>query len=160
MSIDRCRPRATRTGVAALAALTTVVLVACTDSTAGDETGADVEDVVSEPESGADPLIGEEVELSAEVDEVLAPGVLTIAGTEDTDVEPLLVVRTSLDIPLAPDQAIRVYGTVGEAFVITEAEEDLGTDLDDTALAEWEGEPYVLAERIDVIESDREQAGP
>ncbi|SDN76047.1 hypothetical protein [Geodermatophilus sp. DSM 45219] len=161
-------PRTVRTAAVAVAAVSTLGLSACGGDTAGTEAGADVEDVVEEepPADGpydgvydsafydeVDSYAGEEVTLSADVDEVITPEAFTIAGTDDTSVEALLVVGATGDTELAPETTVGVTGTVMESFVLTDVEEDLGVDLDDALFAEWEQEPYVVAESVAVLEN-------
>jgi hypothetical protein len=171
-------PRTARAAVVAVAALSAVGLSACGGDTAGTEAGADVEDVVEEEPAeeepaeeepledgpyegvydtafydGVDTYVGEEVVLSADVNEVITPESFTIAGTDDTSVEALLVVGATGDTELAPETTVGVTGTVQEAFVVTEVEEELGVDLDDALFAEWEQEPYVVADDVEVLEN-------
>lgn len=147
-------------------------VTAC-DGTSGSEEGADVEDVVEDeapiednPDAAADPyegvydqtfydtvnqFLGTEVTLSADVNEVIDPISFTIAGTDDTTVEALLVVRpqngTAPDI--SPGSTVQVTGTVMEAFNVETVEEELGVDLDEALYEDWEGETYVQASTID-----------
>jgi hypothetical protein len=102
---------------------------------------------------GLDSYVGEEVTLSADVNEVITPEAFSIAGTDDTSVEALLVVGATGDTELAPETTVGVTGTVQEAFVVTEVEEELGGDLDDALFAEWEQEPYVVADDVEVLEN-------
>lgn len=162
-------------GAAALA----LGLGAC-GTTAGDEDGTSVEDVneaeqevEAEADAGAgdyaydgvydntyleqqDDLIGQEVTLSASVNEVLDDTSFTIAG-DGSDVDPLLVVGAASDTAsmVQADQEVDVSGTVEQAFVLTEVESDLGVDLDDELYAEWEGQTYLSADSVDVgVEED------
>jgi len=88
-------------------------LAACSNDTAGPETGVDVEDVLEgdekvleEPNPGQydgiydeqffdsiTDYIDTDVTLSAKVGEVFSDHALTIAGTDDTTVEPLLIIQ-------------------------------------------------------------------
>ena len=160
-------PKAIRTTVAAIAVVSALGLTACSD-TAGAEAGADVEDVAEEESldeglyegpydtdfyDGLDGYVGEQVTLSADVNEVITPETFTIAGTDDTTVEPLLVVGATGDAQLAPETTVEVTGTVQESFVVTDVEEELGVDLDDALFAEWEQEPYVVADNVEVLEN-------
>ena len=166
-------PRTARAAVAAVAALSALGLSACGGDTAGTEAGADVEDVVEEepleeepaaagPYDGVydsafydevDSYVGEEVVLSADVNEVITPESFTIAGTDDTSVEALLVVGATGDTELAPETTVGVTGTVMESFVVTDVEDELGVDLDDALFTDWEQEPYVVAEDVAVLEN-------
>lgn len=44
-------------------------------------------------------------------------------------------------------------GTVEETFVLADVEQDLGVDLDDALSADWEQQPYVVAEDVEVLEN-------
>ncbi len=160
-------PKGIRTAVAAFAAVSTIGLTACGD-TAGSEAGADVEDVAEEeainegayggpydPDfyEGVEDYLGEQVTLSADVNEVITPEAFTIAGTDDTSVEALLVVGATGDAQLAPEATVEVTGTVQETFVVTEVEEELGVDLDDALFTEWEQETYVVADSVEILEN-------
>ena len=158
-----------------------VGLTACSDDTAGSEAGADVEaiqeddiaaadapvDEVGEPpeaeDAPVDPLVfgedfddaqsfvGQEVTVSADVDEVIAPGVFTIAGTGNTSLEPLRVVADPTT-DVTEDAAIAVTGTVHQYSPddLAEAEEVLGDDFDPSLFEDVEeGEPYIVATAID-----------
>lgn len=48
------------------------------------------------------------------------------------------------------DQEVDVSGTVIETFVLTEAEEELGLDLDDELYPEWEGQSYISANAVSI----------
>ena len=142
----------TRSRTAVLGAAAAVALTACGGDTAGPEVGTTVGDVQADPAA----YEGQEVRVSADVDEVLDPTAFTIAGTDDTSVDPLLVVGAEESNNLEPDLTVAVEGTVRLAFDLTEAEEELGTDLDDALLEGWAGRPYLVAESIDTsVPSDQ-----
>lgn len=146
------------------------------DGTSGSEQGADVEDVVEEDEAineeavaeEADPAaepydgaydatfydemntyVGDEVTLSADVNEVIDATSFTIAGTDDTTVEALLIVHPEDAPEVSPELTVSVTGTVMEAFDLAAVEEEMGVDLDDALYEDWDGEPYVEANSID-----------
>jgi hypothetical protein len=135
MRTDLGQARARRvTGAVVAAGLGLGVLAGCGNDTAGPETGASVEDVQEEPaaeepldeepaagaqEVGADEarsFVGQTVTVSADVNEILGPQAFTIAGTENTDAEPLLVIANQPDQLVQPDSALAVTGTVRQAF--------------------------------------------
>lgn len=173
------RPLA-RTAVAGVFAVSALSLTACSEDTAGPETGTDVEDVQEEdvveedveedvaadgPYDGLydtafyddiNSYVGEEVTLSADVNEVISSSSFTIAGTDDTDVEALLVVSATEVTDLEPDLTVAVTGTVEQAFDLTTVEEDLGVDLDDDLYDAWDQEPYLVASSVDTsVASDQ-----
>lgn len=170
----RTRPLARR-AAAGLVAVAALALTACgEEDTAGPETGIDVEDVQEEadeddaalePYDGpydtafaddVDSYVGQEVTVSADVNEVLSTSSFTIAGTDDTDVEELLVVGATEVSGLEPDLAVAVTGTVQEAFDLPAVEDELGVDLDDDLYTSWEEEPYLVAESVDTsVASDQ-----
>lgn len=154
----------TRTAAAAgAAALALTGLSACGD-TAGTEEGVDVEDVQQEGDNNdfiydgpydetfnedMDQYEGETVTVSAEVNDVLSENAFTIAGTEDTSVEELLIVSAEGNADLAEDDPVEVTGVVHQAFESTTVEEDLGFTLEEELFADYDGEPYIEATTVD-----------
>lgn len=101
--------------------------------------------------------VGEEVTIAALVGEVVSPNVFTIIDTTDAGesteatpvdidevvIEPLLVVHGD-DVPgLAPANPVGVVGVVREAFYVDIVEEELGVDLGEGTVEQWEGQPYI-----------------
>lgn len=158
-----------------------VGLTACSNDTAGSEAGADVEAIQEDDAAAAeapvedaeepleaedapvDPLVfgedfddaqsfvGQTVTVSADVNEVIAPGIFTIAGTENTTLEPLRVVADPTT-DVTEDAAIAVTGTVYQydPDELAEVEGVLGDDFDPGLFEEVEeGEPYIVASSID-----------
>lgn len=156
-----------KTAAALVLPFAALTFVGC--GTSGPEEGATVEDVVEGEEEPLeedalaydgvydtafyddyDSLVGEEVTVSAKVNEILSPEAFVIAGTDDTTVEPLLIVHNLGELPeLQEELTVAVTGTVQEAFVLTDVEEELGVDLDDERYADWEGERYIQATAVD-----------
>lgn len=162
MTQHRTARRLAGPAVAGVLAVSGLGLTACGSDTAATEAGADVQDVTQEEAAGpydgvydvdfhddVDSWVGEEVTLSADVSEVLSPSSFTIAGTDDTTVEPLLVVSATEVSGLADDLAVSVTGTVEESFALTDVEDELGVDLEDGLYTDWEGEHYVVATSVD-----------
>lgn len=152
----------TRTlALAGLIPLATFSLAGC-NSTSGSEEGAAVEDVVEEdgetaPYSGAldsefydayQSYIGEEVTVSADVNEIVSDTSFTIAGTDDTTVEALLIVAESEMAEVEPGLAVSVTGTVMESFDLPTVEEETGLDLEEDAYADYDGENYIVASEV------------
>lgn len=152
-----------RTAAAVLAAFVGMGgLAACSDDSAGPETGAaDVEDVAEEPAEDAQPLadqadslMGETVTVSAEIEEVVAPSAIRIGE------EGLLVLSagpTFSDMGFEVDQGLveddvvlQVTGTVG-SLVFPDIEETFGYDWNDEELVEFEGERVLVASEIDTL---------
>lgn len=160
-----------RLAALSIAPMAIVGLVGC-NSTSGTEEGADVEDIVEEepvaeepagdadagPYDGVydqgfyddmDSYVGEEVTVSADVNEILTPMSFTIAGTDDTTVEALLVLHDKELPEVTPGLTVGVTGTVQKAFDLPTVEEEMGVDLDDAAFEDWGGEPYIEAASVD-----------
>lgn len=160
MSLNpRYRPLA-KIATAGVVAVSAFGLTACSDDTAGPETGTDVADIQEDdgPYNGAydsrfydefDSYEGEEVTVSADVNQVVSPSSFIIAGTDDTDVEPLLVISATEVAGLAPDLTVAVTGTVQRAFDLTAVEEELDVDLDDDAYGVYDQQPYIVATSVD-----------
>lgn len=92
---------------------------------------------------------GRTVTLSADVNRALAPGAFTLAGTDDTTIEPLLVLAPDEGTEVRADHSVAVTGTVHLSFDLTSVEEETGTDLDDELLERFDGKPYVTAGRVE-----------
>lgn len=132
-------------------------LAGCDTNTAGPETGTDVEEVqpdafrdtVEEAEQAED---GESVTVSAELNEIISPSSFTIAGTDETSVEPLLVVHDQQLPQIQPGDAVQVTGTVYRNIQLPRLEETAGLDLDDAMHEEWEGKTSIVATEISALE--------
>jgi len=147
--------RARKAGAAlTLAALT---VSGCGNDTAGPETDTDVEEVqpdvirdtVEEAEQAQD---GESVTVSARVNEIISPLSFTIAGTDDTTVDPLLVVHDDQLPEVEPGQIVQVTGTVYRNIQLPRLEENAGIDLDDGLHEEWEDKTCIVATQVSVLE--------
>jgi hypothetical protein len=153
-----------RRALVGIVAASTLGLTACSEDTAGPETGTDVGDIQGEGGEARGPHDGEydidfyedlesyadqEVTVSADVNEVVSPTAFTIAGTDDTTVEELLILGAEDTTVLEPEMTVAVTGTVHPEFVIEDVEQDLGVDLDDALFEVWFQEPYIVAESVD-----------
>jgi hypothetical protein len=88
--------------------------------------------------------------------QIISPTSFTIAGTDDTTVEPLLVVHDGTLKELAPDLTVAVTGTVHRTFDLPTVEDEIGLDFDDALFEEWEADPYIEASKIDTsVASDQ-----
>ena len=157
--------RAGRTAAAVLAAVVGMGgLAACSDDSAGPETGADVEDVADEPAGAdapsmdeADPMMGQTVTVSAEIEEVVADSAIRIGD------ENLLVLSAGptfedmgfelVDGLVEDDVVLQVTGTVG-TLVFPDIEDEFGFDWDDEELVEFEGERVLVASEVDTLEGE------
>lgn len=157
----------TRWALAGALSLSVLGVASC--GTEGAEKGADVEDVQevteeTETNNAANPFDGtydqgflddvdvrkgQTVTVSANVNKIIAPDAFTIAGTEDTTVDPLLVLHKDAEPELKPELTVKVTGTVHVAFDLPAVEQDLGVDLDDALFEDWNGKPYLEASKID-----------
>lgn len=144
------------------------VLGVASCGTEGSEKGADVEDVQevteeTETDNPANPFDGpydqgflddvdvrkgQTVTVSANVNKIIAPDAFTIAGTEDTTVDPLLVLHKDAQPELKPELTVKVTGTVHVAFDFPAVEKDLGVDPDDALFEDWNGKPYLQGSKI------------
>ena len=94
---------------------------------------------------GADIYVGEVVTVSANVNEVVTPMSFTIAGTDETTVDPLLIVHDGTMTELSEGTDVEVTGTYQEAFDLPTVEENMDLDLDDDGFADHDKEPYIEA---------------
>lgn len=104
----------------------------------------------------ANDYAGQEVNVSADVNEVLSDDAFTIAGTDDTSVDEMLVVGADSTSELENDLTVSVTGTVQEDFDLVTVEENLGVDLEDELYEDWDGQTYIEASSIDTsVASDQ-----
>ena len=164
MLLNRTHPLG-RGAAAGLLAMSTFGLVACSEDTAGSEEGVSVEDVQEGGEDGGASAYdgaydsdfetdvtsyeGETVTVSAEINEILGDQAFTIAGTEDTDVEPLVVIHKDAMENLEAGTVVEVTGVVHKALDVPKVEDAIETDMDDVVLEDFEAEPYIEATNID-----------
>ncbi|WP_035780657.1 hypothetical protein [Arthrobacter sp. H14] len=144
------------------------------EDTAGPEESADVQDIteddgVEESEAAdsrydaaydqafvdeMDTYVSETVTLSAKVNDDITPKFFSIAGTDDTDVEPLLVMHGEDTMDVQDGLTVKVTGTLHKALDIAALEENMGVDLNESALENWNGEPYLEAGEISVLDDN------
>ena len=93
--------------------------------------------------------VGQQVTVSADVNDVISPTAFTIAGTENTTVDELLVLHAQGGPTVTPDSAVQVTGPVRQGFSIPQAEQFVGVDLDDGLFTDWEGQNYIEASSVD-----------
>lgn len=164
--------RPARLVAGSMLAVAALGITACSE-TEGDEKGASIEDVQEEDSDFAsadnfydgaydsdfaddmDSYVGQEVTLSAEVAEVVSDKAFSIAGG---DVEALLIVGAESQNDIEPGQLVKVTGTVKKALTVTELEDELQFELDDNLFIDWEGEPYVVATKVDSTVNDDNDA--
>ncbi|MDT0275472.1 hypothetical protein [Blastococcus goldschmidtiae] len=158
-SLSPRRPAGRRPTIAVLLAAAVAALPACSEDTVDAGTGSDAPDVRG-PDDLQDPYDGEygedfrddiagyegqEVTLEAAVDQVISPVAFTITAPDGDDVEPTLVIVEEPVIDLAPGAEVVVAGVPHEEFDLAAVEEELGAELPEEELEEWDDEPYVLA---------------
>lgn len=165
----------TRTAVAALITAAGLGLTGC--GTEGPETGTDVEDVTegevlesspapeNNPTAGdtfignydqdfydeRETYAGQEVTLSAEVNDVLDDDAFVIAGTAETTVDPLPVLYNMDQIDIEEGQVVEVTGTVQEAFDLPTIEDETQKDLEDDLYQDYDQQPYLEATDVQLI---------
>lgn len=157
----------TRVGAAAVLSVAALGLSGCSDTT-GTETGVDVQDVQegAEDASAADTsqkeihygqafytdlksLDGKTVTVSANVNEIISDNAFTIAGTDKTTVDALLVMHTKSIPDLKPGLTVAVTGMVHYVFDLPTVESQSGLTLDDNTYSRWDQKPYIEASRVD-----------
>jgi hypothetical protein len=94
---------------------------------------------------------GIEVTLEAVVDQVISPMAFTITAPGGQDVESTLVVVAEPVAGLAAGADVVVAGVPREEFDSAEVEEQLGAELPAEELEEWDDDPYLEA---DIVELD------
>lgn len=152
---SRLKKVATTAGMACAA----LGLAACGDE--GDTSGSEQKVSIKELQQTPKEYVGQTVMVSADVNDDISPQAFSIAGTDESSVVPLLVLHleeeddpeeegeTSFD---AQDGLpVEVTGTVKGSFDVVALEEKTGKDLNETALENWSGQPYIMATEVDVI---------
>lgn len=128
----------------------------------GDEPGvegvADGERTLAELMGELDDYIGEPVTVAAEVEEVLSDQAFTLAADENNSMEPLLVVSAETG-QVDEGADVIVTGTLQESFTVTEAEGELGTDLDDDLFATWREDYYLVGTAVNPDDPDGDEDG-
>lgn len=135
--------------IAALAAaVLPLSLTACgDDDTAGPETGTDVEDITEDDQYfDGDQFVGEEVTVSAEVEEVLNQQSFVLDGGGWGD-ESLLVVSADT-MKLQEDDVVQVTGTVRE-FTYDDYADEYGLVADPGVYDDYSEEEFLEASSID-----------
>jgi len=118
-----------------------------------------LEDIAENPSE----YYGQTVTVYGNVDEMIGPGSITLAGTAFLDENDVLVVGAPVEaVEEAEDEDVllEVRGDVRQ-FDLAEIEEDFDLDLEDDAYADFEGEPVIVAESAraltaQALYSDRE----
>ncbi len=139
-------------GIAALAILAWILIqLFNAEPSAGPEEGIGISDITENPQE----YYGQDVNVSGEVGEILRPRAFTI-GTQDEAAGGTLLVVGAREMSqilegqeLEGNEVAQVQGTVRE-FNITEIEDEIGADLDDGAFEEFEGEPVIVADTVDM----------
>lgn len=135
-------------------------LAACgnDDDTAGPERGTSVEDITEEDQYFADDqYVGEEVTVSAEVEEVLSPQSFRLDGGDWGD-ESLLVVSAQQAKDLQEDDVVQVTGTVRE-FTFDDFNNEYGLD-DPGIYDEYDQEEFLVASKVEVTVDSTPAATP
>lgn len=96
-----------------------------------------------------DNYVGEKVTVSANVDEVLTNKSFTIAGTDETSVEEVLVLHQKKLPEINAGLTVKVTGKVMESFDVPTVEKEMNVDLDDESFEDWDGEHYIKATNVD-----------
>lgn len=90
---------------------------------------------------------GEPVTVTAEVGKVLEDDAFTITTVDESAVDPMLVVSAET-VQVEQGADVVVAGTLRESFALPKIEEELGVELDDDRLAEWEQGHYMVATSV------------
>ncbi|MDP9480443.1 MAG: hypothetical protein M3R38_33080 [Actinomycetota bacterium] len=123
------------------------------EESAGPEQGVTISDITDNPEE----FYGSTATVSGQVAEVVDPEyAFSMGGEDDLGGGTLLVVGAG-PLPeivageeqIGPEDAVQATGDV-RPFNLVEFEEDIGADLDDAAFSEFEGQPAILANQLDM----------
>lgn len=133
-----------RRGAAALAALAVLATAGCSDS-AGPEQGVSVADVWDDPAA----LEGQQVTVSAEVQQIVTERAFVISGGDDAGPDPLLVVHPG-GAEVALGTPVQVTGTVRQAFDLRRLDA-VPDDPDRRIYETFRGEPYIDATSVQAL---------
>lgn len=126
----------------------------------GDGEGLNVGVTASDIHSNPEEYYGVSVMVSGEVNEVIGPNAFTIGGEGFLGGDELLIITADgvplpegldrdADEALAEDDIVQVTGTVSE-FVLTDIEEDAGIDLEEVVFEEFDRQPTLVAETVNL----------
>lgn len=137
---------------AAASLLAAIGLSACSPSTP-EKTGADMQqDNVTASDLATDPseYIGQTVTVRDEVEEVINNQAFLLDEDQLFGGKDILVLSTpgeSMDTLQGDDMEVQVTGEV-QKFILADAEQTLGVDLDDAIFADYEQQPVIMAASI------------
>lgn len=121
--------------------------------------GVTLTDITENPEE----FIGADVTVSGEVGDLVGPQAFTIGGEEFLGTDELLIlgaeelpeIVTGVDEEflenepeiVGSDDIVQITGTVGQ-LEVNALEDDFGSDIDEDLFAEYEDEPFIVAEEV------------
>jgi hypothetical protein len=139
--------------VLAAAGIAVLALAGCADDEAAEPaapaaTSAQAQGGVQEDD--LEDRVGDRVEVTGQVNRLIAPYAFTLGGGEGFGVNPVLVV-TRADLPDGLDQGdtVTVAGTVTE-FEVAGYEADLDVDLVDDEFEDFDNDPAIQASSVTV----------
>ncbi len=94
-------------------------------------------------------LDGQTVTVSANVKQIISANGFTIAGTDETTVDELLIVHDGDYPELEPGLTVAVTGTVHHMFMVDEVDAE-GIGRDEEIYVDWENTPYIEATNVDI----------
>ena len=142
--------------VFAAIAIAVLPIAACSDDQAVGDAGVPVEGaeqpgVGEAGEGGAaqeslEDRLGQYVQLTGEVAEVISPNAFTLGGDEIGE-NPVLVVGAEVPTDLTEGERVQVSGTVKQ-FQVRGYEADLDLDLVDQEFEDFDGDPAIQADLV------------
>lgn len=158
--------RTRRTTSAAGALLLALSLGACSQSDGAVDTDDAVERTdqdSSEPDAGLDietksfdevqgelaALVGQEVAMTAQVEDVVTDQAFTVVSLEESGAPPIVVVDAYPEAVVEAGTPVRFSGLVLDDFDPETVTRTLGVQLDDEVAIEMQGQPYVVATHVD-----------
>ncbi len=140
-------------GIAALAILAWILIqLFNAEPSGGPEEGASISNITENPQE----YYGQDVTVSGEVGELIGPNAFTIGNQDEAAGGTLLVVGANElsqileeGQELEGNEVAQVQGTVRE-FIVAEIEDEIGYGLDDGLFEEFEGDPAIVANAVDM----------
>lgn len=118
--------------------------------------GEDEEEALGEEEPEQPDLVGQTVTVSGEVTSVIAPTGFTISGEEDEEFDELaepntsgVLVVSAQEFGVTEGDVVQIVGEVA-LFSVVDVEAELGIALDDELFEEFEGQPALIADSVDM----------
>lgn len=104
-------------------------------------------------------LVGEEVAMTAQVEDIVTDQAFTVTSLEASGAPPIVVVDAYPEAVVEAGTPVRFSGLVLDDFDPETVTRTLGVQLDDEVAIEMQGDPYIVATHLDTDIDDDRDAG-